>query len=253
MKKMTRRVLAAVLALALCLSTFPVAMAAEEEAPVVEAVEAVEAAEALPEAPAIQTEEPEVPAEDVVEPEVPVVEAEATTEDEVAAEPAIEAGEEELTETEEATETTVPTVESLTITVGGQTYGATEGGNIVINAPSSALLSDCTVTLTASQAVTFVQNSAPNAGDLYVSAASENSATLNFNVSYGEINLNNAAYSLTLTFNDGITWSGTFNNAVMTLDGLAIALENQNLQLAAGAMNSTSQARTLLITRTAPM
>ena len=249
MKKMTRRVLAAVLALALCFSTFPVAMAAEEEAPVVEAVEAVEAAKALPEAPAIQTEEPEAPAEDVVEPEVPVVEAEATTEDEVTAEPAIEAGEEELTETEEATETTVPTVESLTITVGGQTYGATEGGNIVINAPSSALLSDCTVTLTASQAVTFVQNSAPNAGDLYVSAASENSATLNFNVSYGEINLNNAAYSLTLTSNDGITWSGTFNNAVMTLDGLAIALENQNLQLAAGAMNSTSQARILLINK----
>lgn len=258
MKKMTRRILAAVLALALCFSTFPTAMAAEGEATVAEAAETVDI---LSEAPAEDVAEPEAPVEDATEseasvedaaePEAPVedaAESEAPAEDTVEAEaPATEVGEEELTETEEATETTVPTVESLTITVGGQTYGTVEGGNIVINAPSSALLSDCTVTLTASQAVTFVQNAMPNAGDLYVSAASENSATLNFNVSYGEINLNNTAYSLTLTSNDGVTWSGSFSNAVMTLDGLAIALENQSLQLAAGAMNSNSQAHTLLI------
>lgn len=259
MKSKWKRVLSAALVCMLVLAMLPAsALAAEEEATQAEIVTEKETVIPAEDA---EVTEPEVQEEKTATPEedTEVTEPEATPEDppeeqnptEEPGEPASVESEEPAAETEAPTETTVPEITGITIAAGGETYGAVDSGNIVITAPGEALLSDCTVTLTTSEAANWTVTNDPAAGDLYVSAVSEGSVTLNFNLSYSGINLNNSAYALTLTSSNGTTWTGGFASsaAVMSLDGLAAILASDDVQLAAGAMNGTSAARTLLVNR----
>lgn len=252
MKSKWKRVLSAVLACMMVLMLFPVGALAAEDAAETEI--AAEEETVIP-AEDAEVTEPEDPAEDAVIPEEGKdTEAENPAEEETPAaepgEPVPVENEEPAAETEEPTETSVPEITSMAIAVGNDTYGEVDSDNIVITAPGGTLLSDCTVTLTTSEAPNWTVNNSPAAGDLYVSAVSDGSVTLNFNLSYESVDLNSSDYALTLTSSNDSTWTGGFGStALMTLDGLAAILASNDIQLAAGAMNGTSEERTLLVNR----
>lgn len=257
MKSKWKRVLSAALACMMVLALLPASALAAEDAEMAETEIVVEEETVIP-AEDVEVTEPEDPAEAPAAPEedTEAAEPEAEPEEEEApveepGEPASVENEEPTAETEDPTEATVPEITGMTIAVGNKTYGDVDTGSIVITAPGETLLSDCTVTLTTSEAANWTINNNPAAGDLYVSAASDGSVTLNFNLSYEGVNLNNSAYALTLTSSNGTTWTGGFANsaAVMSLDGLATILASDDVQLAAGAMNGTSVTRTLLVNR----
>ena len=281
MKNKWKRVLSAALVCMMILALLPASALAAEDAETAETEIAAEEETVIPAEDAVIPEEdadvtePEVPAEDAVipeedadvtEPEVPaedavipeedadVTEPEVPEEEETPAaepgEPVPVENEEPAAETEEPTETSVPEITSMAIAVGNDTYGEVDSDNIVITAPGGTLLSDCTVTLTTSEAPNWTVNNSPAAGDLYVSAVSDGSVTLNFNLSYEGVDLNSSDYALTLTSSNDSTWTGGFGStALMTLDGLAAILASNDIQLAAGAMNGTSEERTLLVNR----
>lgn len=144
---------------------------------------------------------------------------------------------------------TLPEIAGMTVTSGGTTYSSTDGGNIIVKVPSDSLLSSYTVTVTLSDDG-VLSPTTPTAGDLYVVSTDNTSATLQFNLSLDNVNLNTSTYALSLTSTDGTTWTGGFNyDTILTAGIMAGFLEGQEIQLAEGALGGDSAARTILVNR----
>lgn len=262
-KRITKRGLSLFVALLMCMSVMSLTAFAEDEVTTdpVETIEQVTepAGETQDPVEVVEPVEDEIPAEDPapVEDEAPA-EDPAPVEDEAPAEDPAPVEDETPVEA-----VTVPTITALSVSATGATSTTDANGNQTMSIPGNTLLSDCTFTLTASEAVTFSAPSVLNTGDLYVSGTGvnengENYVALNFNVfvedPYGSapaVDLNDSQYSLVLTSTDRITWTGGFDNATMTVDGLAALLPGGEATVPSGTMNGTSQARVLLANRDA--
>lgn len=125
-----------------------------------------------------------------------------------------------------------------------------DNGNFVVNFPSGTPVSGYSFEITANQAFQFVETTNPAVGDLYVASAPTDEATLNFNVTYRDADMNDSEFAINMTSLDGSTWLGLFSDFKdMTFDVLAAALHTQgsSLKVAAGVMGGTSQARRLLV------
>ena len=149
-----------------------------------------------------------------------------------------------------AVDGTEPAITDMSISYSGSAVDKTViDGSFVFTAPANSDVVDYTAALTLSDGAAFTATTSPGEGDLYVASASENTATLKFNVTVNNINMANMDdFDLILTSSDGTVWTGGFSNAAdLTLEALADYLVNQNLQLAAGALGTGSPAQDIVV------
>lgn len=131
-------------------------------------------------------------------------------------------------------ETTTPTIQSITIS--DSHVDANANGCLIATVDEETTLAGEEFSLVTSEAVTFVEDSNPASGSLYVASASTNAVTLAF--AFGTDEDTN---SISMTSTDGVTWTGSFSDDFeLTMAGLAQALSAANTTLAAGAMKSTA-------------
>lgn len=145
--------------------------------------------------------------------------------------------------------TAAASITGLSVSVDGTSYPATGSENLQVSLPSNALVTNCSVTVTTSEEVTPQAATSSAVGDLYVASVSGDTATLYFNLTAENVNLNDANFALTATKTNATTWTVAFTGQAfegMTLDVLA-AMLNADLRLAAGALNGTSAAQPLLV------
>lgn len=145
-----------------------------------------------------------------------------------------------------ATEGTNANVTDMSISGAVNTM---ENGNFVMTLPGTTMVTACTLTVTADTAINW--NPTPHAtNDLYVSNATEDSVTLNFDINENDVDLNGSIYALTLTPNaDKTVWTGTFGNGFnnTSLANLATMFGDREVQLAPDAIGEGSQARRFLV------
>ena len=148
-----------------------------------------------------------------------------------------------------ATDGTGPGIADMSISYdGGAVEKTVSDGSFVFTAPADSNVVDYTVTLTLNDGAALTATN-PTSGDLYVASVNGNTATLKFNVTVNNVNMASTDdFDLILTSSDGTTWAGGFSNADdLTLEALADYLVNQNLQLAAGALGTGSQAQDVVV------
>ena len=268
---MKQKLLASAMALAMVLSLTPVtALAAEEdtalpeeeitvqtettaEDPVQPETETEDApAEESPEAEVEEPAEPEIPAEELVPAdEIPVeepAEPESAAEETDSAEPV----QPETVEEPVEVETTVPTISSIEIS----DIDAPEvvNGSYIFTAPLDSAVNSYTVTVTLSDGAVFTPTTptTPNTGDLYVEEVGEGTATLKFNLNVGGVDISADQFALVLEETGDNVWTGGFENAVgLSLETLAGYLVDQDIQLAAGALGTGSEAQQILVNQDA--
>ncbi len=115
-------------------------------------------------------------------------------------------------------------------------------GNLYLSVPSSLNLAGQTFNLTASEKISFVRTAenAADRGELYASSGGSSAASLRFAIDLtdlvpggSDVNFNTPDYSIDLTSEDGITWTGTFNenfNATVNTLGQAMNLTQATLR-----------------------
>ena len=124
-------------------------------------------------------------------------------------------------------------------------------GSLVFTATGDTQVVDYTATVSLSDGAVFTPTT-HNAGDLYVEAATSNEVTLKFDIMVGPVDLKDDQFALILESTDGTTWTGGFENASdLTLDMLAGYLTSQNIQVAAGALGTGSEAQQILVNQDA--
>lgn len=127
-----------------------------------------------------------------------------------------------------------PTVASLS--VAGVSAPTDSNGSMAAVIPSNTALAGKSFSMTVSEAVTFVEDSNPEVGSLYVADATETSVTLAF---YLGSSFSSSDYSITMTTTDRINWSGNFSSAFdMTMGEFAQAVSAAGATLKAGAMQN---------------
>ena len=145
---------------------------------------------------------------------------------------------------------TLPEVTDMSIVYNGDdaTITKTESnGSFLFTAPGGTKVVDYTTTVTLSSDAVFTATT-PGEGDLYVSAVGDNTVTLKFNLTVGDVNINTDQFALTLEKQGNNIWTGGFSNAAdLTLETLAGYLTDQNIQLAAGALGANSPAQDILV------
>lgn len=123
-----------------------------------------------------------------------------------------------------------PAIASLSI--AGVSAAADDNGSLAAIVPLDTALAGKSFSMTASEAVSFVEDSAPQTGELYVADATANEVTLAFNLSSGS-----DGYSITMSTTNGVVWSGSFASTFdMTMGEFAQALSAAGATLKAGAM-----------------
>lgn len=115
-------------------------------------------------------------------------------------------------------------------------------GNLYLSVPSSLNLAGQIFNLTASEKISFVRTAenAADRGELYASSGGSSAASLRFAIDLtdlvpggSDVNFNTPDYSIDLTSEDGITWTGTFNenfNATVNTLGQAMNLTQATLR-----------------------
>lgn len=264
---MKQKLLASAMALAMVLSLTPVtALAAEEdtalpeeeitvqtettaEDPVQPETETEDApTEESPEAEVEEPAEPEIPAEELVPAdEIPVeepAEPESAAEETDSAEPVQPKTVEEPVEVE----TTVPTISSIEIS--NVADPEVVNGSYIFTAPLDSAVNSYTVTVTLSDGAVFTPTTptTPNTGDLYVEEVGEGTATLKFNLNVGGVDISADQFALVLEETGDNVWTGGFEDAAgLSLETLAGYLVDQDIQLAAGALGTGSEAQDILV------
>lgn len=141
--------------------------------------------------------------------------------------------------------TDAPHVDSATI-AGAQSV-SDANGNLYLTVPSNTQLAGQTFTMTTSEAVSFVGTDAPNAGELYAVEGSDTAANLRFaidlsNIPNLDVNFNTPAYSIDLNSEDGMNWSGSFNEGfAANMATLGQGLTYADSSLRAGMMKNESE------------
>lgn len=268
---MKQKLLASAMALAMVLSLTPVtALAAEEdtalpeeeitvqtettaEDPVQPETETEDApAEESPEVEVEEPAEPEIPAEELVPAdEIPVeepAEPESATEETDSAEPVQPETAEEPVEVE----TAVPTISDIEIS--NVTDSEVVNGSYIFTAPLNSAVTSYVATVTLSDGAVFTPTTptTPNTGDLYVEEVGEGTATLKFNLNVGGVDISADQFALVLEETGDNVWTGGFENAVgLSLETLAGYLVDQDIQLAAGALGTGSEAQQILVNQDA--
>lgn len=126
-----------------------------------------------------------------------------------------------------------PTIERLG--VAGVLADANDGGSLAAIVPSNTVLAGQSFSMVTSDAVTFVEDSNPQLGALYVADATDTSVILAFNLGSDP-----SAYSISMTTSDGVNWSGSFaSDFGMTMGEFAQALSAAGATLKEGAMVGT--------------
>ena len=291
MKRTLRRIASLLCALSLCLTLLPGMARAEDTSPLPEEPAAIECIcqipctedavnpecplcslegadltlclGVVPETPAEEPTEPEapagepvdeIPAEEPTEPEIPAEEPEENVEDEPADLPADEIPAEELVEEDvPSEEDTVPEVLDMSISYNGSTIDRDlVSGSFVFTAGGDTEVADYTATIELSDGAAFTPATAHDSGELYVETATSSEVTLKFDITVGPVDLKDDQFALILESTDGTTWNGGFENAgSLTLDMLAGYLTSQNIQVAAGALGTGSEAQQILVNQDA--
>ena len=123
-----------------------------------------------------------------------------------------------------------PAIASLSI--DGVSAAADDNGSLAAIVPLDTALAGKSFSMTASEAVSFVEDSDPQTGELYVADATTNEVTLAFNLGSGS-----GGYSITMSTTNGVVWSGSFASTFdMTMGEFAQALSAAGATLKAGAM-----------------
>lgn len=146
----------------------------------------------------------------------------------------------------------VPQVANMSIAYDGtDIVKENANGSLVFTATGDTQVVDYTATVSLSDGAVFTPTT-HNAGDLYVEAATSNEVTLKFDIMVGPVDLKDDQFALILESTDGTTWTGGFENASdLTLDMLAGYLTSQNIQVAAGALGTGSEAQQILVNQDA--
>ena len=147
---------------------------------------------------------------------------------------------------------TLPQVADMDIVYNGSDVEKNNvNGSLVFTATGDTQVVDYTATVSLSDGAVFTPTT-HNAGDLYVEAATSNEVTLKFDIMVGPVDLKDDQFALILESTDGTTWTGGFENASdLTLDMLAGYLTSQNIQVAAGALGTGSEAQQILVNQDA--
>lgn len=147
---------------------------------------------------------------------------------------------------------TLPQVADMDIVYNGSDVEKDNvNGSLVFTATGDTQVVDYTATVSLSDGAVFTPTT-HNAGDLYVEAATSNEVTLKFDIMVGPVDLKDDQFALILESTDGTTWTGGFENASdLTLDMLAGYLTSQNIQVAAGALGTGSEAQQILVNQDA--
>ena len=252
---MKQKLLASAMALAMVLSLTPVtALAAEgEDTTLPEEEITVQTKTPVEEPVQLETEieeptEPEIPAEELVPADEMPVEEPAEPESAAEVPDSAEPVQPETVEEPVEVETTVPTISDIEIS--NVTDSEVVNGSYIFTAPLNSAVTSYVATVTLSDGAVFTPTTptTPNTGDLYVEEVGEGTATLKFNLNVGGVDISADQFALILEETGDNKWTGGFENAVgLSLETLAGYLVDQDIQLAAGALGTGSEAQDILV------
>lgn len=148
---------------------------------------------------------------------------------------------------------TLPQVADMNIVYNGSDVEKDNvNGSLVFTATGDTQVVDYTATVSLSDGAVFTPATDHSSGELYVESATTDEVTLKFDIMVGPVDLKDDQFALILESTDGTTWTGGFENASdLTLDMLAGYLTSQNIQVAAGALGTGSEAQQILVNQDA--